>query len=248
MAATLVEPLPARSQLALASTATTHCSLPAAVQAGVCQGAWPSPLAATGRPVASIPARPARKRGYKPASPKDSNPSRTTPTPILVAGIAGGKAYLDTHLLDTGLDRRHENTKSGRRALRNWLLKHRVTRAVFEPTGHYQCLAVSGLETVLVNPRQPAGRLRPALADQARPRRCHAPLGRPARHPCGKIACGNHTARAPRRGRSTNYSLLTARHSTPGPPSSATAALFARPCCLTCNTEAQSSAQRRTRL
>ncbi len=81
----------------------------------------------------------------------------TTSTPIVVAGIDVGKAYLDAHLLDTSLDRRYANTKSGRRALCNWLLKQSVTRAVFEPTGRYhrrlhQCLAAAGLETVLVNP------------------------------------------------------------------------------------------------
>ncbi|MCY4187701.1 MAG: IS110 family transposase, partial [Bryobacterales bacterium] len=90
-------------------------------------------------------------------SQKDRNTGRTTPTPIVVAGIAGGKAYLDAHLLDTGLDCRYANTKSGRRALCNRLRKHRVTRAVFEPTGRYhrqlhQCLAAAGLQTVLVNP------------------------------------------------------------------------------------------------
>ncbi len=43
MAATPVEPLPARSQLAPASAATTHSFLPAAVQAGVCQGGLARP-------------------------------------------------------------------------------------------------------------------------------------------------------------------------------------------------------------
>ena len=47
--------------------------------------------------------------------------------------------------------------KPGRRALRNWLVQHGVTRAAFEPTGRYhrelhQCLFDSGLETVAVNP------------------------------------------------------------------------------------------------
>ena len=79
------------------------------------------------------------------------------PDPIVVAGIDVGKSGLDAHILDGGLDRRFDNTKPGRRALRNWLLKHGVTRAVFEPTGRYhrnlhQCLADAGLETVLVNP------------------------------------------------------------------------------------------------
>ncbi len=75
----------------------------------------------------------------------------TTPTPIVVVGIDVGKAYLDAHLLDTGLDCRYANTKSGRRALCNRLRKHRVTRAVFEPTGRYhrqlhQCLAAAGVK------------------------------------------------------------------------------------------------------
>ena len=74
---------------------------------------------------------------------------------IVVAGIDVGKSKLDVHILD--LDRQFDNTKTGRRALRNWLLKHGVSRAVFEPTGRYhrnlhQGLADAGLETVLINP------------------------------------------------------------------------------------------------
>ena len=81
----------------------------------------------------------------------------TPPTPTVVAGIDVGKAKLDAHILAGGVERQFDNTKTGRRALRNWLLKHDVTRAVFEPTGRYhrnlhQCLANAGLETVLVNP------------------------------------------------------------------------------------------------
>ena len=77
--------------------------------------------------------------------------------PIVVAGIDVGKSKLDAHILDSSLERQFDNTKPGRRALRNWLLKHGVTRAVFEPTGRYhrnlhQGLAEAGLETVLVNP------------------------------------------------------------------------------------------------
>ncbi len=77
--------------------------------------------------------------------------------PIVVAGIDVGKSKLDAHILDSRLERQFDNTKPGRRALRNWLLKHGVTRAVFEPTGRYhrnlhQGLAEAGLETVLVNP------------------------------------------------------------------------------------------------
>ena len=78
-------------------------------------------------------------------------------SPIVVAGIDVGKAKLDVHLLEDGVDRVFRNDKDGRRAVRNWLLRHGVTRAVFEPTGRYhrnlhQCLAAAGIETVLVNP------------------------------------------------------------------------------------------------
>ena len=81
----------------------------------------------------------------------------TDPNPIVAAGIDVGKSKLDAHILDRGLDRRFNNDKPGRRALRNWLLKQGVSRAVFEPTGRYhrnlhQCLAEAGLETVLINP------------------------------------------------------------------------------------------------
>ena len=76
---------------------------------------------------------------------------------IVVAGIDVGKSKLDVHILDLDLDRQFDNTGTGRRALRNWLLKHGVSRTVFEPTGRYhrnlhQCLADAGLKTVLVNP------------------------------------------------------------------------------------------------
>ena len=81
----------------------------------------------------------------------------TPPTPTVVAGIDVGKSKLDAHILDRSLDRQFNNDKPGRRALRNWLLKHGVSRTVFEPTGRYhrnlhQCLADAGLETVVVNP------------------------------------------------------------------------------------------------
>ncbi len=81
----------------------------------------------------------------------------TTPAPIVVAGIDVGKEKLDAHIVEGSLQRQFNNDKCGRRALRNWLLKHRVNRAVFEPTGRYhrnlhQCLADAALETVLVNP------------------------------------------------------------------------------------------------
>ena len=61
----------------------------------------------------------------------------TDPNPIVVAGIDVGKLKLDAHILDRALDRQFNNDTSGRRALRNWLRKHGVTRAVFEPTGRY---------------------------------------------------------------------------------------------------------------
>ncbi len=81
----------------------------------------------------------------------------TDPNPIVVAGIDVGKSKLNAHIHDRGLERQFNNHTAGRRALRNWLLKQGVTRAVFEPTGRYhrnlhQCLAEAGLETVLINP------------------------------------------------------------------------------------------------
>ncbi len=79
------------------------------------------------------------------------------PTPTIVAGIDVGKSALDAHLEPGGQARHFANTKAGRRALRNWLVQHGVTRAVFEPSGRYhrplhQCLFDSGLETIAVNP------------------------------------------------------------------------------------------------
>ena len=76
---------------------------------------------------------------------------------IVVAGIDVGKSKLDAHILEGSLERQFNNDKCGRRALRNWLLKHGVTRAVLEPTGRYhrnlhQGLFDAGIETVLVNP------------------------------------------------------------------------------------------------
>ena len=43
-------------------------------------------------------------------------------TPLTVAGVDVGKSHLDAHILDGGHERRFDNTKVGRRALRNWLL------------------------------------------------------------------------------------------------------------------------------
>ena len=78
-------------------------------------------------------------------------------SPITVAGIDVGKSRLDVHLLDGGVDRVFKNDECGRRPVRSWLLRHVMTRAVFEPTGRYhrnlhQCLAAGGIETVLINP------------------------------------------------------------------------------------------------
>ena len=80
-----------------------------------------------------------------------------TPSSPVVAGIDVGKRWLDAHILDGARERRFDNTQVGRRALRNWLLKHGVERVVFEPTGRFhrnlhQCLGDAGLETVPVNP------------------------------------------------------------------------------------------------
>ena len=77
--------------------------------------------------------------------------------PAVAAGIDVGKSWLETHLEPGGLARRFPNDKTGRRALRNWLRRHGVSRAVFEPTGRYhrrlhQCLAADGVETVAVRP------------------------------------------------------------------------------------------------
>lgn len=49
-----------------------------------------------------------------------------TDPPSIVAGIDVGKSRLDVHMLGAGLDRQFDNTKTGRRALRNWLLQHGV--------------------------------------------------------------------------------------------------------------------------
>ena len=76
---------------------------------------------------------------------------------IVVAGIDVGKSKLDAHILEGSLERQFNNDQCGRRALRNWLLKHGVTRAVLEPTGRYhrnlhRGLFDAGIETVLGNP------------------------------------------------------------------------------------------------
>ena len=86
-----------------------------------------------------------------------AQPSAPGGVPAAVAGIDVGKRWLDAHLEPGGHTRRFPNDKLGRRALRNWLRKHGVQRAVFEPTGRYhrqlhQCLAADGVETVAVRP------------------------------------------------------------------------------------------------
>ena len=75
--------------------------------------------------------------------------------PAAVAGIDVGKNWLNAHLEPGGLARRFPNDKTGRRALRNWLRQHSLSRAVFEPTGRdhrrlHQCRVADGLETVTV--------------------------------------------------------------------------------------------------
>ena len=76
---------------------------------------------------------------------------------LIVAGIDVGKSKLDACILAGERERRFDNTRPGRRALRNRLLRHRVERVVFEPAGRYhrnlhQGLCDTVLETVLVNP------------------------------------------------------------------------------------------------
>ena len=104
----------------------------------------------------------------------------TPPTPIVVAGIDVGKFGLDAHILPGSLQRHFNNDQPGRRALRNWLRKHGVTRAVFEPTGRYhrrlhQGLFEAGLETVLVNPLR-SRRFAEALGQQAKNDRVDAAM------------------------------------------------------------------------
>ena len=81
------------------------------------------------------------------------------PVPAPVAGIDIGKHWLDVHVDPADLDRRFENTKLGRRALRNWLRRHGVRRVALEPTGRYhralhQCLHDDGVTVALANPQQ----------------------------------------------------------------------------------------------
>ena len=72
-----------------------------------------------------------------PRIPKDRRTGLINPNPIVAAGIDAGKSKLDAHFLDCGLHRHFHSDKPSRRGLRNWPLKHRVSRAVFEPTGRY---------------------------------------------------------------------------------------------------------------
>ena len=94
--------------------------------------------------------------------------------PAAVAGIDVGKRWLDAHLEPGGRARRFLNDRRGCRALRGWLRRHGVGRAVFEPTGRchrclHQCLAAAGLETVAVRPALRRG-ARQAGAGQDRSR------------------------------------------------------------------------------
>ena len=61
----------------------------------------------------------------------------TRPDFIVVAGSDVGKSKLDAHILDPSLDHQFKNDKPGRRALRNWLLRHGVNRTVLEPIGRH---------------------------------------------------------------------------------------------------------------
>lgn len=77
--------------------------------------------------------------------------SRST---YIVVGIDVGRSALDADILPGRFERHFENDECGRRSLRNWLLQHGVSRAVFEPTGRYhrhlhQCLCEVGPATAL---------------------------------------------------------------------------------------------------
>ena len=50
-------------------------------------------------------------------------------SPVIVAGIDVGKSRLDVHLPDGVVDRVFRNDKWGRRAVRDWLLRHGVPPA-----------------------------------------------------------------------------------------------------------------------
>lgn len=82
-------------------------------------------------------------------------PAGTLPVTV---GVDVGKRFLDAHADPLGHAQRFPNDKTGRRALRNWVRKRGALRVALEPTGRchvrlHQCLAGSGIEVFLVNPR-----------------------------------------------------------------------------------------------
>lgn len=75
----------------------------------------------------------------------------TTTNAVVVVRIDVGKSNLDAHILDSGIERRFDNSKTGHHTLRNWLFLHTVDHAAFEPTGRYhrnlhQSLFGAGIE------------------------------------------------------------------------------------------------------
>ena len=81
----------------------------------------------------------------------------TQPHSIVVAGIDVASPSSTPTSSRAASSAPFHNDQCGRRALRNWLLKHGVTRAVLEPTGRYhrnlhQGLSDAGIETVVINP------------------------------------------------------------------------------------------------
>ena len=132
-------------------------------------GQWP--VHQLGRPAATRPARPDRMRGQqgpesvRAQATQDMNSDRVATgataaqssapggVPAIVAGIDGGKCWLDAQIEPAGHARRFPNDKLGWRTLHDWLRQHGVERAVFEPTGRYhrplqECLAAAGVEAV----------------------------------------------------------------------------------------------------
>ena len=81
----------------------------------------------------------------------------TTANAVDVVRIEVGKSNLDSHILDSGVEPRFDNSRTGHRTLCNWLFLHPVDHAVFEPTGRYhrnlhQSVFGVGIQAVLVNP------------------------------------------------------------------------------------------------
>ena len=70
------------------------------------------------------------------------------PAPEPVAGIDVGKRWLDVFADPAELSRRFDNTKPGRRALRNWLRKLGVRRLALEPTGATTASSTSASTTM----------------------------------------------------------------------------------------------------